>query len=697
MDKVRINTVLKQIYSKSLEGLYTESVDGLNSLMVNNLVNFYVYTARDIDSIDIENIQLIIEILQQIYNNSDIIPPITDELYDMLYAVYNEASNNDIVGAGNPTNKTIGYHKYPDLRGTLSKTHFFLNSDKGPKESRKSIEQWIDSIENKIGHPLRDSEKEVYVFPKFDGLSVVFECDPEGNVMSVLTRGDVGKNEALILTPLFDKKVKFIPYAGWEGQEFGVKTEVIMTEPSYERLCTKYGSFHSRRSAVSSILNSINPDPKFLEYLTIVPLRMQNYVTKEVIVHPDAFSLYPYETMNLDKLTEMEPVFNKIRGIIRDDMKIPMDGIVLYLTNKELQTVLGRENDINKYEVAYKFPPESKKTILLDVEFCIGNLGMVSPVAKVRPVKINYNNISSISLNSMDRFETLNLHIGDEVIVKYDIIPYLIKDDTCAESSNPKVLPPTHCEYCGEELINNPVLKCDNPECPSRIIGKILNYIVKAGLSNISIATVTTFFKHGYLKSIEDLYRLERYKSDIIQLDGFGKKSFEDIIAGIHSRTTMYDYELFGSLGIPDVAQKIFKRILNIYYMDDLMEICKKGDVKKLTSIRGIKEKTANKIVIGVITNLKLIEFLRRELKIKHDDRSYKMRVVFTKIRDKEFEKFLDSIGVLVMDNYTKETDVVITENSLTDSGKVKSALRDGKKVITIQDAYRLFKYDNAQ
>lgn len=696
MNKNTIVSVLTKIYSEMSENNDYTSISTLTDVVkINNLVQYYIHYEKSYDEEDIEIIGLILKILQSIYNNTDYNPPITDEDYDKLYEIFHDSSNLNIVGATNPKNKIMGTHKYTDLRGTLDKVHYYTELERG-NDRRKSIEKWYKNIELKLGRKLTSIEEDVTIFPKFDGVSLIFECNPDGSVQKVLTRGDVDINEAVDVTALFGM-LKFKPISDWTGDEFGVKTEIIITTDNYEKLCKKYGKFNSQRSATTSIVNTIYNIPDYLKYVTIVPLRMQNFRTKETIIHPDAYTIYPNLQCAISMYEDMESQFVTLREYVKNIMNIPIDGAVIHFNDKNLQHILGREDNINKFEVAYKFPPENTKSILKSVKFYSGLLGSISPVAKIEPVKMNGNKISSISLGSIDRFESLHLREGDEVIIKYDIIPYLTKDETCKSSNNEFIKTPTHCEYCKEKLIKDPILRCVNPDCPSRMIGKIVNYIDKMSLENISIATVSTLFKEGYLRKIEDLYSLEKYKKSIVLLDGFGNKSFSNIIEGINSRTKFYDYEILGAIGIPDIGMKTFKKILNIYYIDDLIDICVKGEIKKLTSIYGIKEKTANKIAVGILSNLSLINFLRDKLTIKHDDRKYSIKVVFTKVRDIEFEKFLDSKDVLIMDNYSKDVDMVITKDKSTESNKVTKALKDNKEVVTIDEAYKLFGYNQHQ
>ena len=166
------------------------------------------------------------------------------------------------------------------------------------------------------------------------------------------------------------------------------------------------------------------------------------------------------------------------------------------------------------------------------------------------------------------------------------------------------------------------------------------------------------------------------------------------MIKSINYRRAVTDYELLGSLGIPSIGRKIFKKILDIYYINELMEICSNEDIKKLTNIKGIDTVTAEKIIGGILINEALIEFLKNELDIRKElTDQYRMTVAFTKVRDKEFEKFLKQQRINVSDKYSKDIDILIIRDNFVSSNKIEKAKKDNKKIMTLQEAYRYFKY----
>lgn len=652
------------------------------------------FKRQKLDPTEIQVLETIIKIAQYIFNNTSFDVIINDVSYDSLVEYYRDSTHKEIIGSINDVGRKTVYHNYPDLRGTLDKVHFITESDRGP-DTRKSIEFWISSIETRLGRRLNDNDI-FYIFPKFDGVSVIFECDGNGEVIRALTRGNVLTNEAVDLTDLF-KDCKFINPT-MTNKPFGMKTEVVMSDDQYKAFCKKYGNFSNPRSAVSSITNRAKLNPKHLKNLTIVPLRYQEE-SGDIIKIPFEVNKYPvFQSKITGNLDRFHDIFDKIKRSMDLD-GIPTDGIVLSAVSLDLIKALGRDGHINKWEVAYKFPPAQKKTILKQIDFQIGPLGTITPVAKVEPVVLENKTISSISLGSIDRLKSLELAIGDEVIVKYSIIPYIEVDDTCKVSQNNWIVDiPTHCSCCGHELVEDPVLKCVNPNCSSRIIGKILNYVNKLDIPNISIATITLFFTKNFLASITDLYHLDRYKQQIVNLEGFGEKSYQNIIDGINSKRTVTDYDFLGSIGIPDIGRKMFKKILSIYHIDELVEICKKGEYNQLTKLPGIKTKTAKKIVDGIVLSSHLINELRKELDIiesnSSSDKDVKGYILFTKVRDKDFERYLKSQGYEIADGYSKNVDYVITDNEMSTSSKTEKALKDNKPILTLSDAKKLFQYD---
>lgn len=687
MDKVSIYHQLKDLFEimkKEKDENNEEIIEILKGINFRELIPYYL--EEKLDDMDLMTIRKIIEITQYLYNNTSIESPIMDEDYDKLYQLMLDNGMADIVGSTfNNQGKKLRYHSYPDLRGTLDKVHFVLNVDK-KDDNRRSIEDWITSIENILHEPVTDDDRfKILLQPKHDGLSVIHECDKDGNIIYSLTRGDVEKNLAIDISEMFVDIFDFSKYSNGKDK-FGIKSEVVMTRENFEKFCKEQTKYNSPRSAVSAILNEKELRPELAIYLTIMPLRIQ-YEGREPEIIIGGYE----EECILSNYIELRYKIQAINEKVRED-GLWTDGVVLYLEDKDIQKRLGRVGAINRYEVAYKFPAEEKKTTLIDVDFAIGLGGNVTPVAKFNPVIMRGNEIKSASLGSIDRFRSLDLHKGDEVIIKYEIIPYLEVDARCKRNKDgEKFKIPTHCKYCGCRLEEDPLLKCINDECSSRVIGNVVNYINKMRIENISIGIVTTLFDNGIIKGIESLYTLNDHKEEIINLPGFGIKTFDNIIKGIESKKDVFAFELLGALGIPGIGEKTFKKVLNIMTLDELLDYCKENKLPMfLLGIPGFQEKTCLKIQRGIISKLKLIYFLLDTLNIKdYKAKPTKGQICFSKVRDYAFENRLIEEGYEVSESLNKNTKLLIVPSLDASSSKIEKAKKYGIGIMTLDEAYK--------
>ena len=636
-----------------------------------------------------ETLVYIVNILQYIYNNTDVESPISDSEYDKLYEMMNFETGKSL--SGSPlatTNRYTAKHKYPVLRGTLSKV-YYLRDCKRTNPSRKFLSEWIKSKEDdyyqKTGNRINLSNVDVYVFPKWDGVSAIQECDCDDRTIKWLTRGDTSRNEACdISSALSQFNVGNVESATYHG----VKYEVMMAEAKKDEYNEIYNcDYKNTRSIVSAIINSGEIDDRTTAYLKPIPLRYINDGDEIQSLHPMVFD-YPYIKCKMRDIDSIDDFANSHKYI--DGLRT--DGAVIYIIDTDIQKILGRDNDKSNFEVAYKFTEESAKTKLRRVEFSVKNFGHITPIAVVAPVKLKGNTITKISLGNKGRFDKLSLSIDDDVKVLYDIIPYLIIDGDCHHNKHgmPIEFPLVCPECCSEISFVGPIAKCTNVECPSRVIGRISNYLIKMNIKNISYATIKTLNAAGLLNGVKDLYKLRKKTDKILKIPGFGDQSVRNLIHEIDARRDVYDYEVLGALGIEDIATKTFKKICSTFSMYDIVEMITKEKWGKLLSIQGIQEKSLDKITTGLKRNSKIIEFLCNELNIMESSQVKNgPEVVFTKIRDIEFEAELEKAGFTISDSASKRTKYVVAPSHDTSSSKVTYANKHGVPVVTIEELKR--------
>lgn len=653
--------------------------------LIHQLVHQFDSGVTALDDVTLQSLVELVDLAYYIYTYSDEDTGMSDTEYDKLFEMLGANGKEEFVTLPllELDNLDVEYHAYPVLRGTLSKVHSLDGSDKRENKSRKSLDAWIESTEklykSKTGKSISLKDEDVYVFPKWDGVSVIFEFDGNGNIIKALTRGYTKFNTAKNITQHFKDVTRKI----MSGKSYGLKTEVLVREEDTLEYNQRYSKDYKQSRAIASgIVNSDEPDERD-RYLVIMQLRYVEEGEDIEKLCPEVFD-HPHIRCKLGDYDAIERFAQEHRYV--EDLRC--DGAVIHIIDPEIQKVLGRVDDKNRFEVAYKFTEEYEYSKVKDIEFQTGMLGRITPVVKIKPVKLKGNTISSASLSNMDRLRFLNLAKGDKIKILYDIIPYATIDGKCEaeRSGNEPIRPKENCPDCGSKLVEKGAfLFCENPSCDCRIKGKILNYLVKMRIQDISYATIDTLYRKGFVTSIEDLYELEKHRDEIIELDGFGEATFANWLYQINSKKTVPEQVLFGALGIPGVSSKVFELVFSVYDVDDLIDIADKNSTHPLTEIKGIGDKKAKAIINGVQENKKLLKYLLKRITLTHTiPASAEFTVCFTKVRDKSLENFITEIGGATVDNVTMRTDYCVVPKEGVTSNSTKAAEKYGVPIITI-------------
>ena len=676
-----------------------------------------------------EMLKYFIEFCSYIENETDEPSSLSDEVYDELVEKLIDLGEPQHIGSilSDPNDADKVAHSYPELRGSLAKVHFIWEKDIPPKDSRKSLEGYLRNAVRQLkdaGVPI--GETTISIDFKYDGVSHIIECTGK-NVNHILTRGDVEKNLGKDLTPLFTKFFPdlnsnlycvAVPGQLWEGNsDYGIKVETYMKTKPYEEYKEKYNVKRcNRRSAVVSICNQLADNVEYEDetrnYLSMMQFQVSSknelsldewdegwYYIGKVNDRFQYLYLTNVKTVNLNDIDSIcnlcSSEIDRLKGMA-EERTIPIDGIVVSFNNPKIVNVLGRNNDKNMFQIAFKFPAGEEKTIVDYVDFQVGAItGVLTPVAKVKPIKINGNTITNVTISNKDKMDRLKIHEGDEVIIKYDIVPTIFKDSTCKESDNPLVKFPTHCPICEHEIVEE---KCVNPDCPAKTVGHIYNFVKRNRIGGgIGLNTIIDFTEAGYLDSIGDLYRLYRYRDELCKLPGYGETSIDSIIDGIAESRKMRPDQLFGSIGIPNIGVKTMEKVCR--KIDIVGNLGNLGDlIDDMTNIVGIGSKKAIAILEGIQDKIELIKDICTNIELVPygKDSEPKEILCFTNVRDKDFEKFLIGKGIGVSDNFTSKVTLLITPDGpdIT-SSKITKAKAKGIAIMKISDAYKKYGYQN--
>ena len=319
--------------------------------------------------------------------------------------------------------------------------------------------------------------------------------------------------------------------------------------------------------------------------------------------------------------------------VLAEDGQIPIDGMVLRYDSLSYSKRCGRTGHHYKDGIAFKFEDDTYETVFRSVEWEPGRSGEIAPVAVFDTVEIDGCSVSRASLHNLSFIRDLELSPGCRVLVskRNMIIPHI--EENLDRGHYRKNLIPKSCPCCGKptrifsragdkgRLVET--LHCDNPDCSSQILHKFIHFAEKKAMdiSRISEATIEKFIEMGFLKTFHDFYHLDRYRDEIVQMEGFGERSYEKIISSVEkSRNTTFTRYVV-AMDIPMIG-KTAGRALEQHFQGDLQEFAKAAvDCFDFTSLPDFGDTMCRNIWDWFHDhgNLKLWKTLQKELNFKED------------------------------------------------------------------------------
>ncbi|MDB5284085.1 MAG: ligA, partial [Bacteroidota bacterium] len=301
---------------------------------------------------------------------------------------------------------------------------------------------------------------------------------------------------------------------------------------------------------------------------------------------------------------------------LRHEFSIETDGMVIKVNNLKLQQKCGTTSHHPRWAIAYKFQAKQAQSKLLKVDFQVGRTGAVTPVAKIEPVALAGVTIASISLHNEEFITEKDIHIGDTVIVERagEVIPYIIGVvPDLRDGKEQKIDFPKHCPSCGADLIKpeeESIWRCDNADCPAQTEERAIHFVSKDAMDidGLGRSIVIDFIQRGYLKTVEDIYRLPY--EDIFKLEGWGERSVEKLEEGIEDSKNRPIWRLINAFGIRHVGVSTSKDLAS--HIKGVLGL-KDYSIDDLANIEGIGPKVAKSIYEFFHTdgNIHLIETLQ--------------------------------------------------------------------------------------
>jgi DNA ligase (NAD+) len=526
------------------------------------------------------------------------------------------------------------------------------------------------------------------VQPKCDGLSLEIEYK-NGQLVDAITRGD-GKVGDIITQNVVKMKglVPNLP-KDFSGS---IRCEIVVTKKDFfklNKIAKGEGSVYSNpRNAASGLSQRL--DGKYSELCTlmavdIVSTNHQFSAEMDKIDYLKNNNIIVVETHICQNFSEIEEIYQQFLNTKRQDYPYEIDGLVIKINDLKIQKELGSHQNRPKGQLAYKFPASSDTTEILEINWQVGPMGSITPVAKVTPIEISGAIITYASLANHDLVQKMNINVGDLVKIsrRGDVIPHI--ESLVNKISTTPLEIPQFCPNCQNQLIKtDKYLKCPNKNCLGQTLGRLKLFCATLDILGISDKTIEKLYQAGKVHLPGDFFKLNI--DDIAPLDNLGEKSAKNIIGQIQAKRDLSLVEVFDSAIIPHFSSQRIKQVFDAGF--DTPKKIFELTIDDLLKLPGFKETLAQKIIDGINSRHEEIESIINQVKIKFTHQSQKLKNLNFSITGdlslprKQVVELIENNGGKFLSAVTSNTDYLLTNQSDSNSSKFKSAQKFGTKII---------------
>lgn len=607
-----------------------------------------------------------------------------DKLYDELTALERETG---VVLANSPT-VSVGYEAVEELPKERHESPM-LSLDK--TKSREELRDWLQ------GNP-------AILSWKLDGLTIVLTYS-EGKLAKAVTRGNGEIGEVITNNARTFKNLPVtIAYQG----ELVLRGEAVISYSDFEKMNAEIedaeAKYKNPRNLCSGSVRQLN-----------------NEITAKRNVQFYAFSLVKAEGVDFHNSREEQFRFLEEQGFevvqrlsVTEDTilsaiedferrietyDIPSDGLVLTYEDIAYGQSLGRTAKFPRHSIAFKWADELKETTLKEIEWSASRTGLINPVAIFEPVELEGTTVSRASVHNISILRGLHLGIGDRITVYKAnmIIPQIAENLTGSDNLEiPKV-----CPVCGQPTRIKQVnevqsLYCTNEKCAAKRIKAFTLFVSRDAMNidGLSEATLEKFIDRGFIHEYADLFHLDRYREEITQMEGFGEKSYQNLIASIEQARKTTLPRVIYALGIANIGVANAKMLCRHFDYD--IERMRNADVESLSAVEGVGEVIAAAYVAYMQEedNLQKIDRLMKELQIEVPQISADSQtlaglsfVITGSLLHFEnrnaLKELIEQKGGKVTGSVTGKTTCLINNDSTSNSTKNKKAKELGVPILT--------------
>ena len=610
-----------------------------------------------------------------------------DRLYDELVQLEKETG---VIFSNSPT-VNVGYEAVDELP---KETHEKPMLSLGKTKSREELTEWI-------------GEQQGLLSWKLDGLTVVLTYFA-GKLAKAVTRGNGEVGEVISNNARCFKNIPLtIPFQG----DLVLRGEAVISYSDFENINQQIEQVEARyknpRNLCSGSVRQLNNDitakrnVKFFAFSLVKAegVDFSNSVEQQFLfLKEQGFDVVPYLRVNKNTMTEAISWFEKEI----ETYDIPSDGLVLTYDDIAYGASLGLTAKFPRNAIAFKWADETQETGLLEIEWSPSRTGLINPVAVFEPVELEGTTVSRASVHNISVMRSLKLGIGDRILVYKAnmIIPQIAENLTKSNSiAIPKV-----CPVCGgateiHDEYGVQTLYCTNPACAAKKLKAFTLFVSRDAMNidGLSEATLEKFIGQGFIHDFADIYHLDRHKEVIVQMEGFGEKSYQKLWESIQkSRKTVLPRLLY-SLGIEGIGLATAKLICR-HFEDDL-ETMKAASEEELAEIEKVGPVLAASFCAYFRddNNVKRLQLLVDELEIEVQEKndteqtlaglSFVVTGSLNHYANRDLLKEeIEQKGGKVTGSVTGKTTCLINNDSMSNSSKNKKAKELGIPILTEEE-----------
>lgn len=613
-----------------------------------------------------------------------------DALYDQLEKLEKETG---ITLADSPT-VNVGYEAVDVLPKETHESPM-LSLDK--TKDRETLRQFVGNHKTLLSW-------------KMDGLTIVLTYE-NGELQKAVTRGNGTVGEVITNNARVFRNIPLkIAYQG----RLILRGEAVITYSEFERINKSIEDVEARyknpRNLCSGSVRQLNNqitaerNVRFYAFALVSASGTDMHNSREYQMEwlkDQGFEVVEYRVVTADNLDNAMDYF--AATIEKNDF--PSDGLVALYDDIAYGDSLGSTAKFPRNAFAFKWADEIRETTLRSIEWSPSRTGLINPIAVFDPVELEGTTVSRASVHNVSILKELELGIGDTIqVYKANmIIPQIAENLT--RSSNLPI--PDICPACGQEakvIRENEVeaLYCMNPECAAKKIKAFTLFVSRDAMNidGLSEATLEKFIARGFIHNFGDIFEIGRYREEIIEMEGFGQKSFDNLMESLEKAKETTLAKVIYSLGIANIGLSNAKVICR--HFDNDLEAIRKADLEEVSAIDGIGPVIARNLVeyFQKAENNQKLDQLMQHLHIQKDVLQKEqiftgMNFVITGSLEhfsnrSEAKNLIESLGGKVTGSVTGKTTYLINNDTASNSSKNKKARELGVPILSEEDFIKL-------